>query len=148
MNGIANAAVEEALRADPKRTISVTTAPLPPAWGDVGLLRQAWTNLYSNAVKYSRGRADATVETTAHETATEIVYTVKDNGAGFDMRYVDKLFGTFERLHSPREFEGTGIGLALVARIIKRHGGRAWGEGDRGATLHFALPKPDQKDRG
>ncbi|MBX3233987.1 MAG: PAS domain S-box protein [Labilithrix sp.] len=143
MDALAKSALEDALRTEPDRVIRTTIASLPPAWGDASLLRQVWVNLYTNAVKYTRGREDATIDTSAAETPTEIVYTVSDNGAGFDMRYADKLFGTFERLHSAKEFEGTGIGLAIVARIMKRHGGRAWGEGEvgRGATFHVALPR-------
>jgi PAS domain S-box-containing protein len=147
MNELARTSLEEARRAEPDRTIATTfPAALPPVRGDEGLLRQVWLNLYSNSVKYSRGKPDAAIETTAAESNGEVVFTVRDNGAGFDMRYADKLFGTFERLHSAKEFEGTGIGLALVARIVKRHGGRVWGEGTtgKGATFHVALPKAKQ----
>jgi len=144
MNGLARMTLEEAVRAaGPSRKIKTSLAPLPAVRGDDSLLHQVWVNLYANAVKYTRGRSEAVIETTATETDDEIIYVVKDNGAGFDMRFVDKLFGTFERLHTAKEFEGTGIGLALVARIVKRHGGRVWGQGevDRGATFSFALPK-------
>jgi PAS domain S-box-containing protein len=147
MSALARAALDEALRAEPHRQIATSMTPLPPAVADESLLRQVWLNLYSNAVKYTRGRPNAAIETSATETENELIYVVKDNGAGFDMRHVNKLFGTFERLHTAKEFEGTGIGLALVSRIVKRHGGRVWGEGeiDRGATFSFALPKPNQE---
>lgn len=143
MNALARNTLDEVLRAEPHRNLSATIGPLPAISGDEGLLRQVWLNLYSNAVKYTRGRGDAAIETSGVETDEEVVYVVKDNGVGFDMRHADKLFGTFERLHTAKEFEGTGIGLALVARIVKRHGGRVWGHGevDRGATFSFALPK-------
>jgi PAS domain S-box-containing protein len=147
MSALARATLDEALRAEPERKIATSMTPLPPAVADEGLLRQVWLNLYSNAIKYTRGRPDAAIETSATETESELIYVVKDNGAGFDMRHADKLFGTFERLHTAKEFEGTGIGLALVSRIVKRHGGRVWGQGevDRGASFSFALPKPNQE---
>lgn len=143
MHALARTTFEEALRAEPARDVSSTLAPLPEVFGDEGLLRQVFFNLFSNAVKYTRGRENAVIETYAAEAEDEVVYTVKDNGVGFDMRHADKLFGTFERLHTAKEFEGTGIGLALVARIVKRHGGRVWGEGevDRGARFSFTIPK-------
>lgn len=143
LDALVRATSDEALRAEPKRKIASQIAALPSVHGDESLLRQVFLNLYSNAVKYTRGRTEALIETTVEETVDEVIVTVKDNGAGFDMRYAAKLFGTFERLHTVKEFEGTGIGLALVARIVKRHGGRVWGEGEvnKGATFHVALPK-------
>lgn len=142
MHALAHASLEEVLRGEPQREVATTIGPLPPIRGDESLLHQVWLNLHANAVKYTRGRA-AAIETSAAETDDEVIYVVKDNGAGFDMRHAGKLFGTFERLHTAKEFEGTGIGLALVARIVRRHGGRVWGHGevDRGATFSFALPK-------
>ncbi|MDE2293681.1 MAG: PAS domain-containing sensor histidine kinase, partial [Elusimicrobia bacterium] len=102
----------------------------------------ALSNLLGNAVKFSRGVPDAAVEVEGGVEGGEAVYRVRDHGAGFDMRHADKLFGVFQRLHPAEEFEGTGVGLAIVERIVRRHGGRVWAEGEpgRGATFHFSLP--------
>jgi signal transduction histidine kinase/uncharacterized membrane protein affecting hemolysin expression len=126
------------------RKIDWHIATLPPVHADRAMLQQVWANLLDNAVKYSGKVAAPRIEVGSHaDPATgELVFFVRDNGAGFDMRYADKLFGVFQRLHGPAEFEGTGIGLANVRRIILRHGGRTWAEGaiDRGATFYFSLP--------
>jgi signal transduction histidine kinase len=129
--------------ANPSLVIDVRLGDLPRAMGNVELLRQVWTNLLDNAVKYSRRRPVSIVEVEGKIQAGELRYTVTDNGAGFDPRYADKLFGVFQRLHSEAEFEGTGVGLALVQRIVSRHGGRVWAEGrpDAGATFGFSLPE-------
>jgi light-regulated signal transduction histidine kinase (bacteriophytochrome) len=121
---------------------------LPPAWGDPGLVRQVWANLIGNALKYSRERAHAVVTIAGEATPTETRYSVADNGVGFDMAYVGKLFGVFQRLHRADEFPGTGIGLALVKRIIERHGGSVWAAGElgRGATFGFALPRRAEQE--
>lgn len=127
------------------RTIDWSVGELPDVPGDVSLLRQVFANLLGNAVKYTKRRAEARITIAPadeHARAGEAVVCVADNGAGFDMRYVDKLFGVFQRLHSAREFEGTGVGLANVRRIIQRHGGRVWAEShvDEGARFFVALP--------
>jgi len=123
----------------------VAIDPLPPAMGDKTLIRQVLANLVANAVKFSRGRARPDVRIGARPQGAEVIYFVRDNGIGFDMRYADKLFQVFGRLHRAEEFEGTGVGLALVQRIVQRHGGRVWAESvpDRGATFHFTLPGAD-----
>jgi PAS domain S-box-containing protein len=124
------------------RNIRWTVAPLPQARGDVAMLRQVFVNLLGNAVKYTGRRDPAEIEIgTDGEEDGRIILFVRDNGAGFDMKYADKLFGVFQRLHRADEFEGTGIGLANVRRIVTRHGGRAWAEGqvDVGATFYLTL---------
>jgi len=108
------------------------------------LLKQVAVNLLSNAFKYTRRQQRASVEISGSENEKEIVYIIKDNGVGFDMRFVDKIFGVFQRLHSVEEFEGTGVGLAIVQRIILKHNGRIWCEGkvNEGAVFYFSLPVP------
>lgn len=115
---------------------------LPPANADYTLIKQVWVNLISNGLKYSAKKKEPLIEIGSHSQASETVYYVKDNGAGFDMQYANKLFGVFQRLHKPTEFEGTGVGLAIVQRIVLKHGGRVWGEGkpQEGATFYFSLP--------
>ena len=116
---------------------------LPACHGDRALLKQVWLNLIGNAVKYSSQTTGARVEIVGRETSEERVYSVRDNGAGFDMRYYDKLFGVFQRLHAMDEFPGTGVGLAIVMRVVTKHGGRVWAEGavGQGATFHFSIPR-------
>jgi len=125
------------------RTIEFDVAELPPCYGDLGLLRQVFANLIDNAVKYTRRRAVARIMVGSHVEGDEVIFSVKDNGAGFDMRYADKLFGVFQRLHRAAEYEGTGVGLANVQRIIHRHGGRVWADAavDHGAAFFFTIGK-------
>jgi light-regulated signal transduction histidine kinase (bacteriophytochrome) len=130
------------------RHIAWNVAELSPIEGDPGLLRLVWTNLLGNAVKYTRPRPEARIEIGQEERrdsggqVRDIVYFVRDNGVGFNMAFAAKLFGVFQRLHRPEDFEGTGIGLANVQRIIHRHGGKVWAESqvDGGATFSFSLP--------
>jgi chemotaxis family two-component system sensor kinase Cph1 len=125
------------------RRIEWRIAHLPPTRGDGSLLRQSLYNLIDNSLKYSRDREPAIIEIHGEERPSECVYTVRDNGVGFDMAYVHKLFGVFQRLHRMEEFAGTGIGLALTRRIIERHGGwiEAHGAIDEGAEFRFGLPR-------
>ncbi|MCK9530569.1 MAG: PAS domain S-box protein [Gammaproteobacteria bacterium] len=139
---------EEVRQTEPERRYDFRLAALPPVCGDRALLRQVFINLLSNAVKFSRPREIAHIEVDFEEHPDEIIYCVRDNGVGFEMAYVDRLFGVFQRLHSTSEFEGTGIGLALVKRIVARHGGRIWADSrlDEGSSFHVALPRAEQCD--
>jgi len=125
------------------RDVQWTLAPLPQVQADPTMMRLVWQNLLGNAVKFTRERDKALIEIGHDRLEGEDHFFVRDNGCGFDMRYVDKLFGVFQRLHHVEEFEGTGIGLANVRRIVSRHGGRTWAEGEpaKGATIHFTLPR-------
>jgi len=142
MTALAEEVFAELRAAATGRDIRFVLGELPPARGDAAMIRQVLVNLLGNAVKYTRSRPDAVIEMSGTESGSENVYCVKDNGAGFDMRYAGKLFGVFQRLHSVQEFEGTGIGLAIVKRIVERHGGevRAEGKVGEGATFYFTFP--------
>ena len=124
------------------RNIQIVMNEIPDSWADQQLLSQVWTNLISNAVKYTGKKEKAMIEFGSFVDNNETAFFIKDNGAGFNMKYADKLFNVFQRLHKPRDFEGIGIGLANIHRIIARHGGRCWAEGEigKGATFYFSLP--------
>jgi len=143
MAELAHDAFSEANVGEGGRTVDLKIEDLPRAIGDRVLIRQVLINLFSNALKFTRERNPAIIEVGWKPEGDQNVFYVKDNGVGFDMRYVGKLFGVFQRLHSVDEFEGTGLGLAIVQRIIHRHGGRVWAEGavGEGATVFFALSK-------
>jgi signal transduction histidine kinase len=141
--------VREELSTDTKgRNIEWKIGDLPPVLVDKTLFKQVWMNLLGNAIKYTRNRGKAEISIGCVENQSEFEFCIKDNGAGFDMKYADKLFGIFQRLHFKEEFEGTGIGLANVQRIIARHGGRTWahGEVNIGAAFYFTLPKTPTAD--
>jgi len=129
------------LRPKDAPNLEVRIDALPECHGDASLLEQVLANLLSNAFKFSRGRNPAVVEVSSAMRGDERVYWVRDNGAGFDMKHADKLFGVFQRLHPSAQFEGTGVGLSIVQRIVQRHGGRVWAESrpGEGATFSFTL---------
>ena len=134
---------EAAAEARGESRAALDLAPLPDADADRAMLKQVWLNLIGNAFKYSAKRADARVEIGARQEIGEVVYWVRDNGVGFDMRYAAKLYGVFQRLHRAEEFPGTGVGLAIVQRVVSRHGGRVWAESKlgEGACFYFSLPR-------
>lgn len=131
----------------PDNSVSINVIAIDNITGDKNLLKQVFVNLISNAIKYSGKKDNPVIEIGCKQLEEETTYYIKDNGTGFDMKYYDKLFGVFQRLHSQDEFEGTGIGLATVQRIIDKHGGKIWAEGkiNEGATFYFSLPKSVQK---
>ena len=151
MRGMAQAVFDELVAQEaPDRKLKLDLHPLPTVHGTQMMIRQVWVNLISNAIKFTKGRDVGEIEigTQAGEDDVPIFY-IKDNGAGFDMRFADKLFGVFQRLHSAEEFPGTGVGLALVQRIVQRHDGRVWAEAevDHGATFYFTIPNPNHEPR-
>ena len=144
MKEMASSAFNELMALNPEREISLIISDLPHVSADPALMKQVWTNLLSNAIKFTRKQKSPTIEVASVTDSLneEVILSVKDNGIGFDMKFVEKLFGVFERLVDEREFEGTGCGLAIVRRIIQRHGGRVWAKGtpNIGATFFFSLP--------
>ena len=139
---LAKRLVGELTEKEPQRRIEARVGALGECEGDPSLLEQVLVNLISNAFKFTRGRDPAVIEVGCSGHDPDKIYFVRDNGAGFDMKYVDKLFGVFQRLHSPSQFEGTGVGLSIVHRIVERHGGRIWAESavEKGTTFFFTLP--------
>ncbi|SPF43478.1 putative Histidine kinase [Syntrophobacter sp. SbD1] len=147
MEGLVKEVLAEIRSADPEREFEAEIGELPEAYGDRAMIRQVLLNLLANAVKFSRGKQDARIEVGSNKSPGEQVYYVRDNGAGFNMKYYNKLFGVFQRLVSESQFEGTGVGLAIVERVIQRHGGRVWAEGEinKGATFYFTLSPKEQQ---
>lgn len=142
MEAMIQSAFDEVLENEKGRTLEFNVHDIADASADPHLIKQVWVNLISNAFKYSRKKEKSVVEITSQPTDKEVVYVIKDNGTGFDMQYVHKLFSVFQRLHKAQDFEGTGVGLAIVQRIISRHGGRVWAESelDNGASFYFSIP--------
>jgi light-regulated signal transduction histidine kinase (bacteriophytochrome) len=143
LSGLARQVFERLREQEPERDLQLTVQNLPQAWGDHSLINQVMMNLLGNAIKYTKVKKTAIIEVGGSIHGQETIYHVKDNGIGFDERYAGKLFGVFQRLHDGPEYEGTGVGLAIVQSIIHRHGGRVWAEGKvgEGATFYFSLPK-------
>ena len=141
--GLVRAALDDLNWQRQGRNLGLNIAPLPACQGDPALLKLVWSNLLNNALKFTRHRDPALIEAGSRTEGGETIYFVRDNGAGFDMRYAGKLFGVFQRLHRVEEYEGTGVGLAIVQRIVQRHGGRIWAEAavDCGATFNFTVEK-------
>jgi light-regulated signal transduction histidine kinase (bacteriophytochrome) len=142
MQQLATLVTGELLQDAPAGKYAMHIQQLPPVYADGAMLKQVLTNLIGNAVKYSAKKEHPVIEVGCEEEGEKTIYYVKDNGAGFNMTYVDKLFGVFQRLHSQQEFAGTGVGLALVRRIIDKHGGEIWAEAaeGQGAAFYFTLP--------
>ncbi len=149
MNLLVKDAWKELEVAYPERKLALKMKDLHPAYGDLSLIRQVLVNLLSNAVKYSAQRRSIAVEVGSYQEKGENVYSIKDKGIGFDMKYYDRLFGVFQRLHNASEFEGTGIGLSIAQRIVHLHGGRIWAEGkvNKGAVFYFSLPTKEKPQR-
>jgi PAS domain S-box-containing protein len=145
MRGLAAAVLNELLTDEDRERMDIHIGKLPAVRGDSSLIRQVWVNLLANAVKFTSKKERAVIEIGSRTTKAEVIYYVRDNGAGFDMEYTNKLFGVFQRLHSEGEFSGTGVGLAIVQRIIRRHNGHVWAEGEveKGATFYFGLPRKE-----
>jgi light-regulated signal transduction histidine kinase (bacteriophytochrome) len=137
-----NRIIDEMMLSEKGRSISFEIGELHDCEGDHAMLRQIWINLVSNALKYTRKTPDTHITIGSERRGAEVLYHIKDNGVGFEMEYVGKLFGVFQRLHRKEEFEGTGVGLALVKRILERHQGRIWAEAEagKGATFYFTMP--------
>lgn len=150
MAAIVRAAVAEARAVHNASAARIEVAPLPPAQGDSTVMRHVWSNLIGNALKFSAGHAAPQIRIDGNLEGAEAVYSIEDNGVGFDMQYADRLFGVFKRLHAAHEYPGTGVGLAIVHRIVTRHGGRIWAHSrpGEGARFQFTLPAcaPAQRD--
>ena len=143
MNEVVDQVLEEILGPDDAGRIRINTEHLPKVKADQELIKRVWSNLLGNAVKFSKEKETPEIRIFAEERPDEIIYSVQDNGAGFNMRYANKLFRIFQRLHNQNEFPGTGVGLAIVNRIVSKHGGEVWAEGKPGlgATFSFSIPQ-------
>jgi light-regulated signal transduction histidine kinase (bacteriophytochrome) len=142
MEGLVKKVLEELLRQESCKIEHMTIHPLPDIRGDESMILQVWVNLLSNAFKFSGKVENPKIEIFGEKKEDGVTFWVRDNGAGFDPRYMNKLFGVFQRLHTEDEFKGTGVGLALVQRIIHKHGGKVWAESElnQGATFYFSIP--------
>ena len=142
MNRLVKKVILENTSKEERDRVKISISDLPPTRGDSTTITQVIINLVSNALKYSSLKETPEIEIGFERLENEIIYFVKDNGVGFDMQFYPKLFGVFQRLHSSKEFEGNGVGLAIVQRIIQRHGGRVWAKAEvgKGAEFYFALP--------
>jgi PAS domain S-box-containing protein len=143
MQSMAKAVFKELSAANVNSDIDFRLHPIPEVSGDAAMIKQVWTNLISNAIKYTSKKTERIIEISCEKSGSEYIYKITDNGAGFNMAYYNKLFGVFQRLHTVKEFDGTGIGLAIVNRIIQRHNGRLWAEGEvnKGASFYFAMSR-------
>ena len=147
MNSLKDEVIREIKPFCKDRNVQFNAEDLPDAQGDRAMFREIMTNLIANAFKFTRDRDPAVIEIGGKAEGNENIYYVRDNGVGFDMKYAHKLFQVFQRLHSSKEFEGTGVGLAIVQRIVKKHGGRVWAEGEmgKGATVFFSIPGKEER---
>ena len=142
MTTLVNSIYRETASPEIQEKFIFSVEPLPDAFGDPTLIRQVWTNLITNAIKYTMPKEERRIEIGGRVESDMNVYYIEDTGVGFNPEYTHKLFGLFQRLHKVEEFEGTGVGLAIVQRIILRHGGKVWAEGkvNEGATFYFSIP--------
>jgi light-regulated signal transduction histidine kinase (bacteriophytochrome) len=143
MTELVRSVLDDLLNEGHASSVTVFIEPLHPVFADAAMIRQVWINLISNALKFTRTKSSRHIKITSRASGSETVFCVSDNGVGFDMHYAGKLFRVFQRLHCEEEFEGTGVGLAIVHRIIQSHGGRVWAESieDNGASFYFTLPR-------
>ena len=147
MQTLANSVFNELTTDKTREKINFIVNDIPFAFGDNTMLRQVWVNLISNAIKFSSVRENSLIEISCTKNENFLIYCIRDNGVGFDSKYKEKMFGVFQRLHSVQDFEGTGVGLAIVQRVIHRHNGDVWAEGEinKGASLYFSLPMVDNR---
>ena len=145
MNVLVNEIIDNIKKDSKHRKISWAVQELPEVFGDISMFRQVWVNLIENAVKYTKFIDTAEISIAVRVEKSNYVFSISDNGVGFDMKYAHKLFGVFQRLHSQADFEGTGVGLANAQRIVIKHNGKVWAEAEpnKGATFYFSLPKKE-----